>query len=399
MLLAVNKLLSESYVIKQSEIGEHLQKKIMAERSERLYGLDHLRAIAILLVLLYHYRAFKHPGWVDSIGKFGWTGVDLFFVLSGFLISGQLFKEIGDKGSINLKTFYIKRVFRIIPAYFFTLFLYYTFPFFREREDLSPLWRFLTFTQNYGLDVISRGTFSHAWSLCIEEQFYLILPLFIMIIMPTKLFKYMVALMIAVIGFSIVARLMAWNEFIVASETFSTDFWKLWYMKIYYPTHTRLDGLGMGVLIGYLMQYSSIFKRIVAGNGNKLFFLGILLLGISFWICNEQTSKTASVFGFTLVAVSYGMILMAAISQSSFLYRLKSYSTAQLAALSYAVYLSHKGIIHMVQEFLGYLKFENSDNITILICLLACILGGLFYRFVIEKPFSIIKSRVLKKIA
>jgi peptidoglycan/LPS O-acetylase OafA/YrhL len=170
-------------------------------------------------------------------------------------------------------------------------------------------------------------------------------------------------------------------------------------MKIYYPTHTRLDSLGTGVLIGYLMQYSSMFRRIVAGNGNKFFFLGIVLLGISFWIGNEQASKKASVFGFTLIAISYGIILMAAISQSSFLYRSKSYITAQLAALSYAVYLSHKGIIHMVQELLGYFKFETSDNITILICLLACILGGLFYRFVIEKPFSIIKSRVLKKLA
>ena len=371
----------------------------MTERSERLYGLDYLRAVAILLVLLYHYRAFKHPGWIDSIGRFGWTGVDLFFVLSGFLISGQLFKEIENKGSISLKTFYIKRFFRIIPAYFFTLFLYFTFPFFRERETLSPLWKFVTFTQNYGLDVISRGTFSHAWSLCIEEQFYLILPLFLLILMPRQLFRYMAVLIIAVIGFSMAARFMAWNEFIAAADTSSTDFWKLWYMKIYYPTHTRLDGLGMGVLIGYLMQYSSMFRRIVAGNGNKLFFLGIVLLGISFWICYEQASKMASVFGFTLVAISYGIILMAAISQSSFLYRSKSYITAQLAALSYAVYLSHKGIIHMVQEFLEYFKLETSDNITILICLLACILGGLFYRFVIEKPFSVIKSRVLKKLA
>jgi peptidoglycan/LPS O-acetylase OafA/YrhL len=395
----VNHLLSGFFIRKQSEIGEHLYKKIMKEHSERLYGLDHLRTAAILLVLLYHYRAFKHPGWVDSIGRFGWTGVDLFFVLSGFLISGQLFKEIENNGSVSLKTFYLKRFFRIIPAYCFTLFLYFTFPFFREREALSPLWKFVTFTQNYGLNVISRGTFSHAWSLCIEEQFYLILPLFLLIVMPTKLFKYIAVLMIAVIGFSIVARLMAWNECIAVPETFSTDFWKLWYMKIYYPTHTRLDGLGMGVLIGYLMQYSSIFKRIVAGNGNKLFFLGILLLGISFWICNEQASKAASVFGFTLVAVSYGMILMAAISQSSFLYRLKSYITAQLAAMSYAVYLSHKGIIHMVQELLDYFKLETSDNITILICLFACVLGGLFYRFVIEKPFSVIKSRVLKKSA
>ncbi|MDQ1859053.1 acyltransferase [Chryseobacterium sp. WLY505] len=370
----------------------------MKEYSERFYGLDHLRAIAILLVLMYHYRAFKHPDWIDSVGRFGWTGVDLFFVLSGFLISGQLFREIKNKGNINLKVFYIKRFFRIFPAYFFTLFLYFTFPFFREREALSPLWKFVTFTQNYGLDVINRGTFSHAWSLCIEEQFYLILPLFLLIVMPTKLVRYLAVLMMAVIGLSIVFRLMVWNEYISGLDTASTDFWKLWYMKIYYPTHTRLDGLGIGVLIGYLMLYSSQFKKMVNNNGNRLFFLGIVLLGISFWICNEQASKTASIFGFTLVAVSFGVILMAAVSSSSFLYRTKSYLTAQLAALSYAVYLSHKGIIHLVQEGLDYFNLETSDNISLMVCLFACILGGLFYRLVIEKPFSIVKTRILKRI-
>jgi peptidoglycan/LPS O-acetylase OafA/YrhL len=370
----------------------------MTERSERLYGLDHLRAVAIVLVLMYHYRAFKHPDWIDSIGRFGWTGVDLFFVLSGFLISGQLFKEIENKGGISLKAFYIKRFFRIIPPYFFTVCLYFTIPFFREREALSPLWKFLTFTQNYGLDVISRGTFSHAWSLCIEEQFYLILPLLLVTVLPTRLFKYLGLVIIAVIGFSLMARLMAWNELITETDPASSDFWKLWYMKIYYPTHTRLDGLGTGVLIGYLMQYSSVFKKMVEANGNKLFFLGIMLLGISFWVCDEQASKTASVLGFTMVAVSYGMILMAAISKSSFLYRSRSSITTQLAALSYAVYLSHKGIIHMIQESLDYFKLETSDNISLLLCLFVCILGGLFYRFVIEKPFSMIKTKVLKSI-
>ena len=371
----------------------------MKEYSERLYGLDHLRAIAILLVLMYHYRAFKHPDWIDRVGRFGWTGVDLFFVLSGFLISGQLFREMKNKGNISLKTFYIKLFFIIFPAYFFTLFLYFTFPFFREREALSPLWKFVTFTQNYGLDVINRGTFSHAWSLCIEEQFYLILPLFLLILIPAKLFKHLAVLMMTVIGLSIIFRMMAWNEYITGLDTASADFWKLWYMKIYYPTHTRLDGLGIGVLIGYLMQYSSGFKKIVNHNGNSLFFVGIILLGISFWVCNEQASKIASIFGFTLVAVSFGVILMAAVSQSSFLYRTKSYLTAQLAALSYAVYLSHKGIIHLVQEGFDYFKLETSDNISLMVCLVACIFGGLFYRFVIEKPFSVLKTKTLKRIA
>lgn len=368
----------------------------MEKHSERWYGLDHLRAAAIILVLMYHYRAFKHPQWIDEVGRFGWTGVDLFFVLSGFLISGQLFKEIEREGKFSVKIFYIKRFFRIIPAYFFTLFLYFTFPFFREREALSPLWKFLTFTQNYGLDVINRGTFSHAWSLCIEEQFYLFLPLLLLILAKTRLFKYLPVLLIGVITFSLMVRIVMWNQYIIPVQPDSLDFWRLWYMKIYYPTHTRLDGLGMGVLIGYLMQYSSGFKKIVHHRGNMIFLLGLVLLGISFWICNEQTSETASVFGFTLVALSYGFIVVSAVSKSSFLYRSKSYITAKLAALSYAIYLSHKGIIHMVQVTLDKFNIQTADNICLILCLLACIAAAVLYTILIEKPFSGIRSGILK---
>lgn len=369
---------------------------MITERSERLYGLDHLRALAIVLVLLFHYRAFKHPEWIDAIGRFGWTGVDLFFVLSGFLISGQLFQEMNSKGTISLKPFYIKRFFRIVPSYFFTLFVYFTLPFFREREALPSLWKFVTFTQNYGLDVINKGTFSHAWSLCIEEQFYLILPLFILMVMPSKLVKYFPFLMVIFIIFSLIIRLITWNAYITGIDHNSLEFWRSWYMEIYYPTHTRLDGLGTGVLISYCMQYSSGFKRIVHQNGNKLFISGILLLGISCWVCNEQASEAASVFGFTLVAISYGCIVLSAVSASSFLSKWKSYITAELAALSYAVYLSHKGVIHMVQALLEQFNFETSDTGCLIICLLGCIISGVLYRFFIEKPFAEIKGKVLR---
>ena len=364
--------------------------------SERLYGLDHLRSLAIILVLMYHYRAFKHPDWIDHIGQFGWTGVDLFFVLSGFLISSQLFKEMEDKGNLHLKTFYIKRFFRIIPPFLFTLFLYFTFPFFRERESLPPLWKFITFTQNYGLDVIDKGTFSHAWSLCIEEQFYLFLPMLLWMLRKVKMFQYMVVFTLGIILFSLIIRIITWNELMKIPDRNSLDFWKLWYMKIYYPTHSRLDGLGVGVLTGYTMQYSSGIKKSIHRNGNILFLAGLTLLGISFWMCREQASKEASTFGFILVAVSYGIIVLAAVSESSFLYRWKSSVTLQLAGLSYAIYLSHKGIIHMVQDLLEYFNIQTSGNGSLLLSLLACVVGAVFYRWVIEKPMEKIKYRILR---
>ncbi len=203
-------------------------------------------------------------------------------------------------------------------------------------------------------------------------------------------------MLIGVITFSLMVRIAMWNQYIIPVQPDSLDFWRSWYMKIYYPTHTRLDGLGMGVLIGYLMQYSSGFKKIVHHRGNMIFLLGLVLLGISFWICNEQTSETASVFGFTLVALSYGFIVVSAVSKSSFLYRSKSYITAKLAALSYAIYLSHKGIIHMVQVTLDKFNIQTADNICLILCLLACIAAAVLYTILIEKPFSGIRSGILK---
>ena len=156
----------------------------------KLVGLDHLRALAILLVWVFHYQGgtFKHPEWSTAFAA-GWTGVDLFYVLSGFLISSQLFAQIKKGGSISLREFYIKRFFRIIPIYVLVVAIYFLFPFFREKEALPPLWKFLTFTQNFGLNRVGQGTFSHAWSLCVEEHFYLFLPITLLILQYTNKFK------------------------------------------------------------------------------------------------------------------------------------------------------------------------------------------------------------------
>ncbi|MCL1663161.1 acyltransferase [Elizabethkingia ursingii] len=364
--------------------------------SERLNGLDHLRALAIILVLTYHYRAFGHPAWIDTIGRFGWIGVDLFFVLSGFLISDQLFDSIKKYNSIPLRSFFIKRFFRIIPPYFFTLFLYFCIPFFREREALSPLWKFVTFTHNYGLDVINRGTFSHAWSLCIEEQFYLFLPFSLLLLIKTKKLSWIKWLAPLLIIISIILRFIAWNEYIIPHLN-SDKFWLEWYMKIYYPTYTRLDSLAIGVLIGYLHHHSATFKRFIHSNGNILFFSGAIILGLSLWFCSDQTSMHASIFGFTTVAISFGIILLSAISESSFLYRSYSWITVQLASLSYAVYLSHKGIIHIIQNLTESSIIPTSGTLMLIICLAGCILTGLLYRYVIERPASRIKNKILGK--
>jgi peptidoglycan/LPS O-acetylase OafA/YrhL len=144
----------------------------------KLHGLDHLRALAIVQVFLFHYFILSGgtPVWLPDWAGFGWTGVDLFFVLSGFLIAFPLLGQVKEGQPVSLRTFFTKRFFRILPAYWAVLLLYFAVPAFPEKNGIPPLWKFLTFTQNFGLDLQHTGSFSHAWSLCVEEHFYLLLP-------------------------------------------------------------------------------------------------------------------------------------------------------------------------------------------------------------------------------
>src|SRR5436853_5927527 len=147
---------------------------------ERQPGLDLLRALAIIVVVIYHagIMGFPMPG---RVHRWGWLGVDLFFVLSGYLIGGQLLAPVARDQSINLKRFYVRRALRIMPAYFVVLAIYFLLPSWREYPDMAqPLWKFLFSIQNIALH---GGTaFSHAWSLAVEDQFYLALPFILLFV-------------------------------------------------------------------------------------------------------------------------------------------------------------------------------------------------------------------------
>ena len=247
--------------------------KIIAETgtNKKLFGLDHLRAFAIIIVFVFHYgRLFPHPEWTNAISRFGWTGVDLFFVLSGYLIAAQLFKKIGGNEKITFKEFFIKRFFRIIPAYLFVAMLYFSFPSFREREALAPLWKYLTFTQNIGLDIHRQGTFSHAWSLCIEEQFYLFLPLILIALVYFKCIKRGYLLLLFLFLFGFLARLYCWRNFVLPFQE-DDNFSIYWYKWIYYPTWGRLDSLLAGVSIAALFQFKPKIKESCQRFGNGFF--------------------------------------------------------------------------------------------------------------------------------
>lgn len=321
---------------------------------------------------------------MDNLFAFGWTGVDLFFVLSGYLISAQLFSQ----QHISLKEFFLKRFFRIIPAYLVVVALYFCIPLFREREALPPLWKFLTFTQNLGLNLRENGTFSHAWSLCIEEQFYLLLPLILFFRLGNK--WLLISLFIA--GF--VIRYTSWHYFVVPYLD-ADDTWVHWHRAIYYPTYTRLDGLLAGVSIAAIFQFWPMVKERLTRHGNMLFVIGLLLLASAWFLCRDQETFNATIFGFPLVALAYGTIVIAAISPSCFLYKVNSRVTSRIAILSYSIYLSHKGIIHLTQLYCSKWGIDEKGMLMFFICIVMTVLGALVLRYAVEKPFLRIRDYVL----
>lgn len=361
-----------------------------------LFGLDHLRALAITLVFLFHYgRLFPHPEWTNTISKFGWTGVDLFFVLSGYLIASQLFAKIANGKKISLKDFFVKRFFRIIPAYIAVVTIYFCFPFVREREGLAPLWKYITFTQNLRLDLRTQGTFSHAWSLCIEEQFYLLFPLILTTMIYFRIFRKAYWLIILLFIFGFIIRYYSYQTF-VAPFLDNDDFYLFWVKWIYYPTYCRLDGLLAGVSIAVLFTFKPLIKERITKYGNVLFLLSILLLTAAYFLCIHEESFQASIFGFPLVSIGYGVMVISAISPSSFLYKFKPRITLTIATLSYSIYLVHKFVIHITQEELVRLNISKDSNIMFLLCLFAVMIAAFIMNKVIEKPFMKLRNRFLK---
>ncbi|HVW15202.1 MAG TPA: acyltransferase [Mucilaginibacter sp.] len=365
--------------------------------THKLLGLDHLRAIAITYVLIFHYQFFGHPEWEKSIAAFGWSGVDLFFVLSGFLISGQLFATIAKGGKISLSEFFIKRFFRIIPPFLLVFAIYFTFPSAREWGHPSPFWRYLTFTLNFGLDLRKYGTFSHAWSLCVEEQFYFVLPLMFLLFGYFKAGSKAIYLVIALFIGGFFIRLWNWNHFIV--PVLSQDsYGAFWNEYIYYPTYNRLDSLLVGVSIAGLYTFYPKIKVWINTHANQVLLLGIILLIISGLVCKGYSTYNTTMWGFPLVGLSYGLILAAVVCPSSFVYHFKSFVTSWLATLSYSIYLSHKIVIHLTQTVLEHEGLDKNSNLAMALCFLAIIAMAVLMRYAIEKPALMVRNNILNKL-
>jgi peptidoglycan/LPS O-acetylase OafA/YrhL len=351
----------------------------------RLKGLDTLRAFAIVLVLLTHYNGFVAQGSIFGfVGEVGWAGVDLFFVLSGYLIGNQLLAPAARGEPLALKTFFARRLLRTLPNYYVVLAVYLLLPHsVIWGKAMAPAWRYLTFSQNFGLRY--GETFTHSWSLCIEEQFYLVLPLAVLVLVGTRRSP---RLLWCALAASIVAGIATRGfNFMHGQEAFSAP--------AYYSTWCRADELLPGVAIAMLKNFHpALFGRILR-RGNALLALGAamsaaVLYGVRY---DVPSAFLASTFGFSLVAIGFGLLTCAALSPSSLLNRVRVPGAASLALWSYAVYLVHKPVFMALHPELERRGIDATAPLTIVAVMAAGVFGGwLLYRLV-ETPFMRLRAR------
>jgi peptidoglycan/LPS O-acetylase OafA/YrhL len=352
----------------------------------RLRELDFLRGVAILLVLLRHIPLF-------TITKnIGWIGIDLFFVLSGFLISGLLFKEYLKFGDISPKLFLIRRGFKIYPVYFI-FYIPYLIPIIRYIGlDIYGLLADITFTQNY---IYGWGYANNpSWSLAIEEHFYfaftiilwvglkykkIVLPLKSNPAITKKSFEIGIIVMMVI---CLLLRLITAIAFPPPNTI------------LYTATHSRIDSLLMGVLIAYSYNFrKNDLEKLFQLHKNHLLLLALCCLIWTPFI-EPISSFFAMTFGFTFLYIAFGILLIFFLLTQNINQVLNLIFSSQVVDVlskigycSYSIYIIHTFIIYCIDSVNLYFRLYINHYLIFLIAATASILTGMIMTYTIEKYF------------
>ena len=360
-------------------------------QSPRLPGLDLLRAAAIAWVMLYHLAVLGLISPTSWLVRFGWMGVDLFFVLSGFLIAGQLLRPWARGERPSLPRFFARRLLRTLPAYWVVLAIYLLVPVLRETPHLQPVWVFLSFTQNLMLGH-APNAFSHAWSLSVEEQFYLALPLALLALGVRPSVRAAILAMLAVLVGGMCLRAWLWTHQVVGPDGQVHD---MRYMRlIYYPTWSRLDDLLAGVAAAAVKVFRPSLWGKITARPNLLLALGVLGALLSSWLFGDQIAGLwGATFGYPLLAASLGAVVVGASEPASLIGRRAIPGAGWVAAASYSLYLSHKMVFHAVSAGLVPIPADWKPVAPLVAVVLAAPVGAALH-LAIERPFLKLRDRL-----
>ena len=353
----------------------------------RTPGLDTLRAIAIVWVMLFH--SVYVGGLGDGFGaleRSGWMGVDLFFVLSGYLIGSQVLKSLRDTGRIDAVDFYRRRAVRILPAFFVVFAIYALAPAWRETPGMQPLWQFPTFTFNLLFDSADNYAFSHAWSLCVEEHFYLAFPFlaFVLTRRPAA-WTFAVGCVVVVVGGALL-RAWLWTHTVAPARASGGDDGLAYLRYLYYPTWSRLDGLTAGVALAACRVYRpAAMAWMQARVGSVLAVAALFLVASLVLFDGARAEFWPCLIGYPLLSLAMAAFVVAA-SGSTWLARLDVPGAGWLARASYSLYLCHKLVFALVERHLdGHLA--DHRYLRFALFALATLAGGALLHYAVERPF------------
>jgi peptidoglycan/LPS O-acetylase OafA/YrhL len=364
---------------------------LLINSKKHLPGLDGLRGLAILLVFFYHYAGgLQHTAHSKSmhlfgaIFGFGWSGVDLFFVLSGFLITGILFDTQDDPA--YYKKFYVRRSLRIFPIYYIFLGVYGLLAFLRLDGHFHLGHSAFLFYLGYpailiwpALESVSPSVhFTHLWSLCAEEQFYLVWP---WVVSKLRTPFLLIAACLAAISVAPALRI-----FFVLHDLHAWEY-------AFLPS--RMDALAVGGLIAILMRGPG--KSLTEKWATPMFLVSSLCVAA---ICVvrrtvEHIDGLIGTAGFTFIALTYGALLILAIRPGGLLERVFSLPVLRLfGKYSYGIYLFH----FPLSEFLSpkrelFISITHSFSVGSITFIFVCLIINLGVAAV---SFHFIESPIIR---
>jgi len=379
-----------------------MSRMLKTDVSKRLYGLDILRSVAILQVMLGHTMQYIPEGAKGYISPFLIDGVGIFFVLSGFLIGSILIKIMNteDFNTRSLLRFWINRWMRTLPMYYVMLVVVYIVSLIPSSAYDSSFWglktklSYLFFFQNFNWD--TTGFFGESWSLCVEEWFYLLIPLFMFILYriykPNQRKAIFIPIVTVIIGVALfrLCKFISLSDFAEAQGVYSQIF--------KYQVLSRLDCIVYGVLGAYISYY---YKEKWSGYKNKLFLSELLLL-VAYVLLGRFMNTIEYVNFYNLIynVIYFPMFSISILLMLPFLNLMKSYSgiinksLTYISLISYSLYLLHQNVKYMIVESLGDYWGINDNMLRFAsVWVLTIVLSTLTY-LAIEKPFMNMRKKI-----
>jgi peptidoglycan/LPS O-acetylase OafA/YrhL len=343
-------------------------------QSQRIPALDGIRGIAMILVLIHHQL-------IPLSLNGGFLGVDLFFVLSGFLITGLLLQEFEATNSVSLKNFYTRRVLRLAPAFLIYLIAALIFTYEQHPEEFARELKLvglsLVYLTNWRMALgwdYSLDPTAIIWSLSIEEQFYLVWPPLLLLLLSCRIKRSHIGVALGLVVVAVALhRAALWTN---GAEL----------NRMYYGTDTRADALFMGCLCAFLAQH-----RLPAKVKSTLRILGLSAAVFLVYLISTVTFTGQFLYrgGYTLIALATGLLIWSINDcQQSWLARLLTfYPFRWFGLISYSLYLWHWLLLrnvsfyYLVGEWDAWAKFVAAITIA----------ASSFY--LIEKRINKLKSR------